>query len=688
MPEQDLTQLLTQLLGSDFSDIRPLGASGGLSRLFRAHKRSLGIDVVIKRMRIDRRDPQNVKREANILTSLRHQYLPRIFDFKTDGRGFGYTIMELIPGCNLRQYVQRYGAVPQKQALIWMKQLSQALVYMHSQQPTIIHSDIKPENIMITPTGSICLIDFNTSLEVRGSVSQAIGATLCYAAPEQYNVPMASFGDPSRLPPRLMPVYNMAVKAQDQGPVTVRTDLFAVGAVAYYMLTGFDPKPWDQPQIPLSRYAITLSEPLQRVIERCMQPAAKDRFADAEELQDALQGLARLDQRYTRWQRSCRLTAVGVGAGLILSAFCCLWGVLDLRQQAAGDYNELIRQAQQAGEQMDTETQRELLLKAITVERDRPEAYANLGAMLYRQGDYLQAVDLLADIDPERTGSLSREQAASAQGQIQYVLGSCYYQMQQYDNALKAYQLAAAFCPDVVAYQRDLTICYAKLGYDQQAQQAAQVLEGMETQPGDTQLVKGEIDLAARRYQQALEQMEQVIQLSEDHLAISRAGLQASRCCRSLGDAWLEQEIQLLSTCARRLDPVENQEHLRLLADNYLRKAALEPASGREYCQKAVDQLDELILRGNPSYRVLQSAVAANQQLGDRQRAEELLLEMQRQYPADYWAFMQMAFLSMEQQDLDTFWQQYQQATEKYAGSGVSDPGMDQLDRLADQHRA
>ena len=181
--QADLTEL-AQLLGEDFTDLRPLGEEGGMSRLFRAHKRSLDVDVVIKRMRMDPESPTDVQREARVMTSLRHQYLPRIFDLKMGEDGYCYTIMELIPGCTLRQYVRQNGALNQKQTVFWMRQLAQAAAYMHSQHPPIIHSDIKPDNIMITPGGDICLIDFNASLEMRDDGADALGATACYAAPE------------------------------------------------------------------------------------------------------------------------------------------------------------------------------------------------------------------------------------------------------------------------------------------------------------------------------------------------------------------------------------------------------------------------------------------------------------------------------------------------------------------------
>lgn len=126
---------LRELLGEDFDDVRHLGEDGGMSRLFRTRKRSLDLDVVIKRMWMASSRPADVRREAKVMTNLRHQFLPRIFDFKTDGAGDCYTIMELIPGCTLRQYVRRQGALGQKQALFWMRQLCQAAEYMHSQRP-------------------------------------------------------------------------------------------------------------------------------------------------------------------------------------------------------------------------------------------------------------------------------------------------------------------------------------------------------------------------------------------------------------------------------------------------------------------------------------------------------------------------------------------------------------------------
>lgn len=101
------------MLGSDYENIRPLDAKGGMGDLFRAHKKGLDVEVVIKRIKrkyIGRLDQQN---EANILKGLKHQYLPRIYDVIPGEDGCLYTIMDYIPGVDLQQYVKQNGCVPQ-----------------------------------------------------------------------------------------------------------------------------------------------------------------------------------------------------------------------------------------------------------------------------------------------------------------------------------------------------------------------------------------------------------------------------------------------------------------------------------------------------------------------------------------------------------------------------------------------
>ena len=679
---------LAQLLGEDFDDIRPLGEDGGMSRLFRAHKRSLDLDVVIKRMRLDPSHPADVRREAKVMTSLRHQFLPRIFDFKVDGEGYCYTIMELIPGCTLRQYVQRYGALGQKQALFWMRQLCQAVEYMHGQRPPILHSDIKPENIMVTPEGNLCLIDFNAALELREDGVEAVGATMYYAAPEQYNIPLARFGPPQQLPPERRAVYDMAAAAQSMGKVTVRTDLYAIGAVTYFMLTGYDPPCWSQPAVPLSRFAIQLSDPFRQIVERCMAHRSAERFASASELLRALGGMARLDGRYRAWRRTCQLTALAVGTGLILSAFAVAWGLLLLRQETGESYNQLIAQAQEMETQMDYAAQEELLLQAIQLERDRPEAYANLGALLYRRGDYDQAVELLSQVSTEDAGTLGEAEAVEAHGQIQYVLGSCYYQLEEYPKALQAYQLAAYFCPEEPAYCRDLAVCCARLGYSGQAQEALNLLSQLAPAGGDSALAAGEIAYFDGRYEEALTLLQEALRLSEDTEVIRRASLQAAQCCQQLG--WVQEEVALLRSAVGRLGVSDNGAQLQVLAEALMRQAAAEPAQQRSCWEEALSCLQELMARGQATFAVRQNAALVLEYLDRFDEAEEVLLQMRQDFPQDYRPPMRLALLYIDresqkeagQRDYTAAKQQYDAAEALYPAD-AADSDMIRLREMA-----
>ena len=125
-------------LGSGYSSIRPLG-EGGMGTLYRAHKDSLDVDVVIKRVKQKFKGRMDERAEANILKTLKHKYLPRIYDVIESPSGYVYTIMDMIPGENMQNYVKTHGPVSQKLAYRWACQLCEVIAYLHSQVPPILH---------------------------------------------------------------------------------------------------------------------------------------------------------------------------------------------------------------------------------------------------------------------------------------------------------------------------------------------------------------------------------------------------------------------------------------------------------------------------------------------------------------------------------------------------------------------
>ena len=101
----------------DYENIHVLNRLGGTGDVFAAHKKGMDIDVVIKRTQVQYHDRIKQENESIILKSLKHQYLPRIYDVLYGQDGCIYTVMDYIKGENLEQYVLKNGPVTQKSAI-------------------------------------------------------------------------------------------------------------------------------------------------------------------------------------------------------------------------------------------------------------------------------------------------------------------------------------------------------------------------------------------------------------------------------------------------------------------------------------------------------------------------------------------------------------------------------------------
>ncbi|OQA41513.1 MAG: Serine/threonine-protein kinase StkP [Chloroflexi bacterium ADurb.Bin325] len=162
-------------------------------------------------------------REASVLARLDHPNLPKVSDFfQQDGRE--YLVMDFVPGEDLRQLVEaarRHDAfLPEASVLAWATQLCDALTYLHTQDPPVLHRDIKPSNIKLTPRGVVKLVDFGLVKLLQPDENRTVTVvqgrgTVAYTPLEQYG--------------------------GDTGHTDVRSDIYAIGATLYHLLTGQPP---------------------------------------------------------------------------------------------------------------------------------------------------------------------------------------------------------------------------------------------------------------------------------------------------------------------------------------------------------------------------------------------------------------------------------------------------------------
>jgi eukaryotic-like serine/threonine-protein kinase len=161
-------------------------------------------------------------REATVLARLDHPNLPKVSDFFSVG-GRDYLVMDYVPGKDLRSLMNevRQGGLflPEQDVLAWASQLSDALIYLHSQTPPILHRDIKPSNLKLTPSGLLKLVDFGL---VKILASEEMTITILQGRGTALYTPLEQYGG-------------------DAGHTDARSDIYAFGTTLYHLLTNRSP---------------------------------------------------------------------------------------------------------------------------------------------------------------------------------------------------------------------------------------------------------------------------------------------------------------------------------------------------------------------------------------------------------------------------------------------------------------
>ena len=243
---------------------------GGMGAVYRASDEHLGIPVAVKEnLFLTEEYGRQFQREAHILAGLRHGNLPHVSDyFALENQG-QYLVMDFIEGEDLRQRMERMGALPEREAILIGISICDALTYLHNRRLPIVHRDIKPGNIKVTPDGQAVLVDFGLAKIMEGSQVTSTGAramTPGYSPPEQYGT--------ARTDPR--------------------SDIYSLGATLYAVLTGTIPE--DGLGRMTSKLRLTpirdivpkVNRRLADSIEHALEIDPDDRYQSAEEFKTAL----------------------------------------------------------------------------------------------------------------------------------------------------------------------------------------------------------------------------------------------------------------------------------------------------------------------------------------------------------------------------------------------------------------
>lgn len=256
-------------------DVIGVGGMGSVYRARDLHFPNVVKLVAVKEMINQARDPmvrqtviQNFEREANILVTLNHSAIPKIFDyFSMEERS--YLVLEFIHGKDMEAILsESTGPLDEEQVVSWGIEICDVLEYLHNHKPEpIIFRDMKPSNIMVNQSGKIVLIDFGIAKMFKTGQKGTMIGTEGYSPPEQY-----------------------------RGEASPEADIYALGATMHHLLSNRDPRvepPFSFTERPLRQLNPAISVEVETIIHTALQYNPSDRFRSAKQMKEALYSAAK-----------------------------------------------------------------------------------------------------------------------------------------------------------------------------------------------------------------------------------------------------------------------------------------------------------------------------------------------------------------------------------------------------------
>lgn len=408
---------MSTIIASTYELIECIGSGGGGVVYIAKHLR-LNKMVVLK---ADKRKltthPELLRREVDTLKNLNHTYIPQVYDFFMEGETV-YTVIDFVEGESLDKPLKRGERFSQAQVIKWACQMLDALSYLHrpvhgTPPRGIVHSDIKPANIMLTPLGDIRLIDFNIALAI--GEENVVGLSAGYASPEHYGLDFSSEryspnNTDSRSKRGINPVDNLSNDANEdkidyqndateimseetateiEETVTMtmkqseaqsakvssskrivvpdaRSDIYSLGATLYHLLSGNRPAKKATDVIPLSDKEF--SPLIVHIITKAMSPDPNLRYQTADEMLYDFTHLREKDPRTIKQKRMLAAASVTFAVMLASGVFASFTGLK--RMESEQKMLTLAEYSQSALNDGDSELAIEYALEALPQNRN------------------------------------------------------------------------------------------------------------------------------------------------------------------------------------------------------------------------------------------------------------------------------------------------------------------------------
>ncbi len=647
---------------------------GNSGIVYKARHRNLDKFVVLKKIKANAINIADNRAEADVLKNLKHAYLPQVMDFVEDN-GDIYTVMEFISGNSFKQYLDAGTAFPEKSEIIWMKQVAATLCYLHNQKPPIIHSDLKPGNIMLTNSGNVCLIDFNISFSLGGN-GFVNGYTKNYASPEQIRAWKYNQTQP-----------NPSLRKK----IDKRSDIYSMGATFYHIVTGSKPMPDDNGYVQdIREKKPEMNQLFGAVIMKCLEPDLKKRYQRAEDVLYDLQTMAQRSKEYRSLLRKQRIISGVLAGGLVLSAVLALAGYFRIDSERMKRYEDTVAQEEKCIKNGNYDQLDDYYQKAVKLYPGKMDAYLQKALALNRQKEYEDCINFI------NTNILNSKSVMNdgSEDSVYYLLGDCYSQLEDYEQAAEYYNSAIEANPENGNYYRDGAIMEAYCGNTDKAQELMETAKEKGLDTTEVNYVDGEIKYSKGDYEDARSIFQKCIEDSDDAYIQMRSYIMEAKCIDKQDDSvdGKKRKMKLLKKAKKELPKENNIGILEELAQTY---SDLGNDTGDiDYYQKALSVFEQIQSQGMGNYSTGYNISVLYQNMGDYDSAERELMQLLDNYGEDYKTYKSLAFLegyrqeqlTKEQRDYSRFKEYYEKAHDLYQSQLSSNANDVEMDRLEEQY--
>ncbi len=690
--------------------------SGGGGIIYEAYHRRLGQKVVLKKIRSDKVGVIGSEREMKILMNLKHTYLPRIYDF-WHYEDEVYTVMEFIEGESFQELLDEGRVFKEKDVIRWTRQLAEVLEYLHNSEQPIIHGDIKPANLMLTPRGDICLIDFNVSFLLGGSADPTIGYSEYYSPVEQLiRMELADPADPEygarpagRRDNGADPADREATEVLDAGRYERRTE------------TAAGPADIRKTEMAAGPADIETTEVLSGEAGPSQTDIREFRARKAREMTEIYGKRLKVDERSDIYSACATMYHILTGRR---PAPCYMSQVP--AEEVLPSVNDAFSRILSRGMEQDPKKRYKNVSQMLTALRKLAKLTKSYKRLLRRQ-DFVLIVLLIVFLGSAgaayagwgmRTESAleekldtAREYYANGQyrdgvtyleqnvledplyqnspriGEGHYLAGGCYLELGDIAEAAGEYRRAIFLDDTQPAYYRDYGIALARGGNPQQAREALLQAQARGLETDGLKLLEGEIASLEGDYKGAEAALRECLADSEDDSVILRAALKLDEVLEAAGgeDAYPER-IRMLEETRARLPKERLLMLLERITQVYGDYGQL--AGDASATEKAILALSEIIDMGYGTLVEWLDKAVYLQSLGRYDEAEACLLEADGIYPDNYLIYKRLAFLQLEIPDyeaFDTYFQICDGLYQKRPSGAEQDMEMEYLYRIYEE---